>query len=323
MKNKLLIGFAVAGALVFSGMLGKGDLLGIKTVFGYGYSGMARSGSTVTATPALTVQVPLSGGSYVYGTILGISWTAVDGAFTKYKVSYSTDNGTGWSSISDNATGTSMSWTVPNASTTAGKVRVEGYDASGSLLATGLSGGSFTIVGTIPAPVVPPETPAPAPAVDSTVTGSYAAATAKANNPTIADDKRLTPVTGALCTAGSLIKGSLPAVYYCGADGKRYVFVNDKAFLSWFADFSGVQIVSDETLASITIGGNITYRPGSRMVKIVSDLKVYAVARGGVLRWVSSEAIAAGLYGSTWNMMIDDVPDSFFVNYTIGTPISS
>ena len=120
---------------------------------------------------------------------------------------------------------------------------------------------------------------------------------------------------------GSLIKGSLPAVYWCGADGKRYVFTNDKAYFSWYADFSGLQTVSDATLASITIGGNITYRPGVKMVKIMSDPKVYAVARGGVLRWVSTQEKARELYGSTWNKMIDDVPDSFFVNYAIGEPI--
>jgi hypothetical protein len=318
MRNKFLIGFAVVGALIFSGMLGKGDLLGIKTAFGYG------GGSTVTATPSLTVQIPVTGGSYNHGAILGMSWTSADGAFVKYKVFYSTDSGTNWVSISENVTGTAYSWTVPNAATETAKVKVEGYDAGDVLLTNGVSG-LFTIVGTVPAPVVtpPPTTPAPAPVVDPTVHGSYTATLARDNNPTIADDKRLTPVSDALCTAGSLIKGSMPAVYYCGADGKRYVFVNDKAFFSWFTDFSGVQTVSDETLASITIGGNITYRPGAKMVKIVSDPKVYAVARGGVLRWVSTEALASSLYGSTWNTMIDDVADSFFVNYTIGDPISS
>jgi hypothetical protein len=58
------------------------------------------------------------------------------------------------------------------------------------------------------------------------------------------------------------------------------------------------------------------------MVKIMSDPHVYAVARGGVLRWVTSEAVAARLFGSGWNKMIDDVSDAFFVNYTLGAPIT-
>ncbi len=122
--------------------------------------------------------------------------------------------------------------------------------------------------------------------------------------------------------AGTLIKGSLPAVYYVGNDGKRYVFPNDKVYFSWYQDFSQVVTVTDSELASYVIGGNVTYRPGVRLVKIQSDPKVYAVSRGGVLRWITTEALAARLYGADWNKMIDDVPDSFFVNYTTGEPIA-
>jgi len=167
-------------------------------------------------------------------------------------------------------------------------------------------------------------TPVSAPSSDSTVTGTYDANTAKANNPDFNTDKGLVAAaTPTACVSGSLIKSaSLSAVYYCGKDGKRYVFVNDKAYFSWYPDFSTVQIVSNDTLASITIGGNITYRPGSRMIKIQSDPKVYAIARGGTLRWVATEAIAARLYGANWNQKIDDVSDAFFVNYVLGSSIA-
>jgi len=59
------------------------------------------------------------------------------------------------------------------------------------------------------------------------------------------------------------------------------------------------------------------------MIKIQSDPKVYAVAHGGVLRWVSTEAAAVALYGSAWNTKIDDISDAFFTNYTVGAQISS
>jgi hypothetical protein len=71
------------------------------------------------------------------------------------------------------------------------------------------------------------------------------------------------------------------------------------------------------------IGGNATYRPGVKMVKITTDPKVYAVAKGGVLRHVSSESIAASLYGADWNRSIDDVPDAFFADYRLGEPIAA
>lgn len=134
----------------------------------------------------------------------------------------------------------------------------------------------------------------------------------------------LAPLTAqAAVASGDLIKASLPAVYYYGADGKRYVFPNEKTYFTWYSNFSTVKIITDDELAAITIGGNVTYRPGVKMVKITTDPKVYAVEKGGVLRWVKSEALATALYGTNWNTMIEDVSDAFFVNYTIGADINS
>ncbi|MBI4138646.1 hypothetical protein HY479_00655 [Candidatus Uhrbacteria bacterium] len=127
--------------------------------------------------------------------------------------------------------------------------------------------------------------------------------------------------TAATLMAGDLVKASGPAVYYYGADGKRYVFPNEKTYFSWYADFSSVKTITDAELAALSIGGNVTYKPGVKMVKITTDPKVYAVDKGGTLRWVESEAVATALYGSDWNKMIDDVPDAFFVNYTVGSSI--
>ncbi|MFA5133705.1 MAG: hypothetical protein WC459_02805 [Patescibacteria group bacterium] len=122
---------------------------------------------------------------------------------------------------------------------------------------------------------------------------------------------------------GTLIKASTPAVYYYSSDGKRYVFPNEKTYKTWYSDFSSVQTVSDSFLASIMIGGNVTYRPGIKMVKVDTDPRVYAVSKGGALRWVKTEAAAIGLYGLDWNKKIDDIPDAFFVNYTAGSVIEN
>lgn len=127
----------------------------------------------------------------------------------------------------------------------------------------------------------------------------------------------------ATVTSGALVKGSSSAVYYVGGDEQRYVFPNDKIFASWYSDFSGVQTIADSELASYSIGGNVTYRPGTRLVKIQSDPKVYAVDGHGVLRWVKTEAAAIALFGSNWNKQVDDLSDSFFVNYTVGADIGS
>lgn len=124
---------------------------------------------------------------------------------------------------------------------------------------------------------------------------------------------------------GDLIRGTtFSAVYYVGEDGFRYVFPNEKTYKTWYsdadgnADFSTVKTLSDADLATMQMGGNVTYHPGSRMVKINSDPKTYFVTHGGVLRWVSTEADAIAMYGADWNTKIDDVPDGFFGNYTVG-----
>ncbi len=117
--------------------------------------------------------------------------------------------------------------------------------------------------------------------------------------------------------AGDLIRGqSLSGVYYYGEDGLRYVFPNDKTYFTWYSNFNGVRWLSDSELATIQIGGNVTYKPGVKMVKIQSDPTVYAVSAGGALRAIDSETIATSLYGSTWNQKIDDLPDGFFASYT-------
>ncbi|MBI2472937.1 hypothetical protein HYV70_00065 [Candidatus Uhrbacteria bacterium] len=129
----------------------------------------------------------------------------------------------------------------------------------------------------------------------------------------------LVPSQASAAEFGDLIKGeTLSTVYYYGSDGQRYSFPNEKTYFSWFQDFDDVVTISDEDLADITLAGNIVYRPGSRWVKITSDEKTYAVAVDGSIHWIESEEVAVGLAGSDWNKNIDDVPDVFFVDYTVG-----
>jgi len=126
------------------------------------------------------------------------------------------------------------------------------------------------------------------------------------------------------CDSGTLIRShASSAVYYCGADGRRYVFPNEKTYFTWYADFSGVKQITDAEMASIMIGGNVTYRPGVRLVKIQSDPKVYAVSKGGVLRPIPSASVASAHFGASWAKQIDDIPEAFFVNYTVGDPVSA
>ncbi len=131
------------------------------------------------------------------------------------------------------------------------------------------------------------------------------------------------PLTARAASAGDLIKGTtLTTVYYYGSDGSRYAFPNEKTYFTWYSDFSDVETISDSALAAISLAGNIVYRPGVRWVKIQSDPKTYAVTPQGQIRWIESEDVAVDLAGSDWNTVIDDVPDTFFVDYTVGTSLT-
>lgn len=124
--------------------------------------------------------------------------------------------------------------------------------------------------------------------------------------------------------AGDLIKmDGLSTVYFLGNDGKRYVYPTSSVYFSWHKDFSGVVTVSASELQSYPLGSNITMRPGTKLVKITTDPSVYAVEANGTLRKIQSEADAIAIYGANWAKRVVDVPDAFFTNYTIGTPLAS
>jgi hypothetical protein len=113
------------------------------------------------------------------------------------------------------------------------------------------------------------------------------------------------------------------AVYYYATNGKRYVFPNEKVFYTWYPDFSKVQTMPIDQMALVPIGGNVTYHPGTRLVKFQTDPKTYIVTRGGVLRWATTEQVVIGWFGSNWNQHVDDISEAFYINYTFGTPVES
>ncbi len=155
---------------------------------------------------------------------------------------------------------------------------------------------------------------------------TYDATAAQAASLTIDSDKGLVvdPSVTLNCAAGSLVRtAESSSVYYCGANGKRYVFPNAQTYATWYKDFSTVKTIAPEAMAALQLGGNVTYRPGVKLVKIQTDPKVYAVDKNGTLRWVSSPTIAAKYYGASWAKNVEDIPDTFFINYRVGDPVTN
>jgi hypothetical protein len=127
--------------------------------------------------------------------------------------------------------------------------------------------------------------------------------------------------------AGDLLKvAESETVYFVGLDGLRHTFPSGETLASWSYSFDQIfGLILDNTtleqLSAYPLGKNMTIRPGTYMVKIVHDPKVYAVEPGGILRWVTSEAVASELYGDDWNKQIVDVDETFWRNYSVGAPI--
>lgn len=121
---------------------------------------------------------------------------------------------------------------------------------------------------------------------------------------------------------GDLIKGDAsPTLYYIGTDNKRYVFPNFKTYRSWRPDFSRVMIVPELYLSQNKLGGNVVYKSGERLLKVPSAPEVYAI-ECGALRWIPSKAVAEKFYGADWQKKIEDLPEAFFKDYTIGEELS-
>ena len=125
------------------------------------------------------------------------------------------------------------------------------------------------------------------------------------------------------CPANADVNHKCKAVYYVGNNSRRYVFPHEKTFKTWYADYSGVETIGETDLASYMIGGNVTYRPGVKMIKITTDPKVYAVDKNGTLRWLKTADVAKAIYGSSWSSLVEDVADSYFVNYKAGSDVAA
>jgi hypothetical protein len=278
------------------------------------------TGYDTDTTPIVTLDQPAAGAILEAGQSVQLFWQTGGIGANAIRIRLSTDNGATYETgvVSGIMNNGFYQWTVPEVYTTSeALLKIEGMNGQGDILAVDVSP-MFTIEGEDP-PLPPAPEPEPTWGFDpEAITLEYSSIDSNMG--------WVAPAEGeVVCQAGFRIKtAESSAVYYCGADGKRHAFPNLAIHATWFGEdgnWGGVVEVSAETLASIPLGANMTYRPGVRMVKITTDPKTYVVAPGNVLRWVPTEAAAIALYGANWNQQIDDLPDAFFTDYTIGEPL--
>ncbi|MFA6018503.1 MAG: hypothetical protein WCT28_01900 [Patescibacteria group bacterium] len=125
------------------------------------------------------------------------------------------------------------------------------------------------------------------------------------------------------CNSYADVLDTCHAVYYYGDDGKRHVFPNESVFFTWYNDFDDVQEVSNDFLSSLSIGKNVTYRPGSVLVRFESSSDVYAVEKAHTLRRYTTTHLIEADYGDDWSDVLVTIKDSLYSNYSIGNVIDS
>lgn len=109
-----------------------------------------------------------------------------------------------------------------------------------------------------------------------------------------------------------------PAVYYI-QNGKRYLFVNRVTYTTWASSvgdvsdkFTTLRKISQADFDKIPVGGNLTIKPGSKLIKFDDSNIVYAVGLGAKLYKLSDEAAKTALYGNIAPVIIQS---SFRANY--------
>lgn len=110
------------------------------------------------------------------------------------------------------------------------------------------------------------------------------------------------------------------SVYYIRGN-RRYIFLNEQIYKTWYPDFSSVQLISETKIAEYMIGGRVKPYPNRMMIKMKTDPRVYVVSDAGKIRWVTSEALAQELFGHAWAKKIVDISDAEIAGFELGAPL--
>lgn len=112
-------------------------------------------------------------------------------------------------------------------------------------------------------------------------------------------------------------------VYILDADMNARYFPNSEVFHTWYADFSGLNVITPEQSGAYELAAipGVNFRPGSRLVKITTNPRVYAVGAENARHWVNSPETAAAAYGAAWASLVRDVSVFHWANYQAGADL--
>lgn len=313
----------MAGNAFAGGLAGVGELAHpseFRTGSGSRGSVTAFSTAPLGVMITMTVGAPNGGEVYAAGSIRNITWkTTNDPGVPIVDIYFSSDSGVTYKEIARNVTNLgTYAWTVPAIATTHGRVLVRGGDLV-TYFTRDESDADFTI--TVPA--APPSEGDDASAESPSLPqGTDLIPVGTGVSPFTGKEETLTSVR-----VGDVIRteGS-PTIYYIDTDGTRRPFVDAQTFFSYGYSFADVTLVTGATLPKLAVGLPMLPKPGVVLVKIQSDPRVYWLEQSeGVttLRWVASEDVATGMFGTVWSTFVIDLPPTLFARFTQGNAITT
>ncbi len=167
----------------------------------------------------------------------------------------------------------------------------------------------------------------PTPGSASTGSGSSSGSGQTGANPVLAAQLcRSTLLPGTLLkmpSDGNPLTQEDSTIWYIGADCLRHPFPYTKVFFTWYKDFKTVKVVPKTDLLAFAIGSNVTIRPGSGLLKMKSDPRIFVVSGPRQLRWIRNPQAAIDIFGTSWNYKIIELPEEFFGDYSSGASVFS
>ncbi|MBI5728352.1 MAG: hypothetical protein HY984_01205 [Candidatus Magasanikbacteria bacterium] len=100
------------------------------------------------------------------------------------------------------------------------------------------------------------------------------------------------------------------SVYSVGPDMKRHCFPSADVFMTWYKDFSGVQVIQPQYVDAYPTGSCVMPRPGSMyLVKTTVSPSVFAILPGNKKTKLVDPTVAAALFGPNWGNLVHDWAD--------------
>jgi hypothetical protein len=116
-------------------------------------------------------------------------------------------------------------------------------------------------------------------------------------------------------------------VYFLDHDGVRHPVMNEKVYFTWRDDFEGIATIAVDQASLYPLGSPVPPLPGTVLVKITTDPRVYLVTDNpedpfsSTLRALDTELVAQNLIGEDWADYIIDIDDTLFPRFTFGEVI--